>query len=157
MARSRRVAQLAAAAIAALLAVCAPAAATVPPGFTESTAISGLNTPTAVRFSPAGKIVVAEKTGVIKQFDSLSDTTPTVIADLSSEVHDFWDRGLLGLALDPGFDTNGRLYALYTYNDHGWPAQSCPSPPGATDSGCVVSGRLSMIDGSGEHPLIKDW
>jgi glucose/arabinose dehydrogenase/PKD repeat protein len=149
-------------------------ATTVPDGFTESVALSGLTAPTTVRFSPAGKVVVAEKSGVIKEFDSLSDPTPTVIADLSGEVHDFWDRGLLGLALDPGFDTNGKLYALYTYNKAPgnatvprWPSTSCPAPPtgqppdddhpGATLNGCVVSGRLSMIDGSGEHPLIEDW
>src|SRR6185295_1869001 len=110
-----------------------------------------------VRFSPSGKVVVAEKSGIIKEFDSISDTTARQVVDLSSEVHDFWDRGLLGLALDPNYDTNGRLYALYTYNDHGWPSQGCPSPPGATDSGCVVSGRLSMIDGAGEHVLLHDW
>ena len=28
-------------------------------------------------------------------------TTPTVFADLRTNVHNFWDRGLLGLALDP--------------------------------------------------------
>src|SRR3954467_5139806 len=96
---SRRAAQLAAAAVFAFVAASAPAGASVPTGFTESAAISGLTAPTSVRFSPAGKVVVAEKSGVIKQFDSLSDTTPTKIADLSNEVHDFWDRGLLGLAL----------------------------------------------------------
>jgi glucose/arabinose dehydrogenase len=152
----RRVSWLAAAAIA----VAAPAgaqASTLPSGFTETTAISGLTAPTAVRFSPAGKVVVAEKSGVIKQFDSLSDTTPTVIGDLHTEVHDFWDRGLLGLALDPSFDTNSRLYALYTYNKLGWPSTSCPDPPGANKDGCVVRGRLSMLDGSGEHVLIDDW
>ena len=68
-------------------------------------------------------------------------------------VHDFWDRGLLGMALDPDF-TNGRpfVYVLYTYNKDPsnatfprW-ADSCPTPPGATADGCVVSGRLSRLD-----------
>src|SRR4051812_9085607 len=148
-----------------VLVLAAPAqGATLPSGFTETVAISGLTAPTAVRFSPAGKVVVAEKSGVIKEFDSLGDSTPTVIADLSNEVHDFWDRGLLGLALDPSFDTNGRLYALYTYNKAPgnatvprWPSTSCPNPPGATGSGCVVSGRLSLIDNGVEEPLIEDW
>ena len=52
---------------------------------------------------------VASKSGIINVFDSLDDTTPTQFADLRTRVHDFWDRGLLGLALDPGF-TSGRPY-----------------------------------------------
>ena len=60
---------------------------------------------------------VASKSGIVNVFDSLGDTTPTQFADLRSKVHDFWDRGLLGLALDPGF-TTGRpyVYVLYAYD-----------------------------------------
>ena len=57
-----------------------------------------------------------EKRGLLKVFDSLADTTPTVVADLRSEVDDYWDRGLLGIALDPSFATNGYVYLLYTYD-----------------------------------------
>ena len=32
-------------------------------------------------------------------------------------VYNFWDRGLLGMALDPDFPTNPYVYVLYTY-DH---------------------------------------
>ena len=59
---------------------------------------------------------VAEKSGLIKEFDSLSDTPPRVYADLRQKVHDFWDRGLLGIALDPSFPTRSVIYALYTYD-----------------------------------------
>ena len=75
------------------------AAASLPPGFQEEIVFSGLTQPTAVRFSPDGRVFVAEKSGIIKVFDNLSDTTPTVFADLRTQVHNFWDRGLLGLAL----------------------------------------------------------
>ena len=50
------------------------AAAALPPGFTETVVFSGLTNPTAVRFSPDGRVFVAEKGGLIKVFDSLSDT-----------------------------------------------------------------------------------
>jgi glucose/arabinose dehydrogenase len=139
-------------------------AAAAPPGFTESVAISGLTAPTAVRFAPDGRVVVAEKSGLVKEFDSLSDTTPTVLADLRTNTHDFWDRGLLGLALDPNFPVNGNVYVLYAYNKQPgnatvprWP-DNCPTPPGATDDGCVISGRLSRISSTGaETVLIEDW
>ena len=96
----------------------APAqAATLQPGFQERVVFSGLTNPTVVRFSPDGRIFVAEKRGVIKVFDSLTDTTPSVFADLNVNVYNFWDRGLLGMALDPNFPTNPYVYVLYTY-DH---------------------------------------
>src|ERR671930_1038443 len=87
-------------AAAATMALVAPApapAATYPVGFTEQTVFSGLTNPTAIRFSADGRVFVAEKSGLIKVFDSLSDQQPDVFADLRTEVHNFWDRGLLGL------------------------------------------------------------
>ena len=153
--------------LALLLVVALPsgASAIVPAGFQESTASSGLVAPTSVRFAADGRVFVAEKRGRVLEYDSLSDPTPTVFADLSTAVHDFWDRGLLGMALDPDF-TTGRpyIYVLYTYNKDPSSAtfprwgDSCPTPPGATADGCVVSGRLSRLAAGGvETPLITDW
>jgi glucose/arabinose dehydrogenase len=146
-------------------AALAAQAAAVPPGFTDSIAFSGLNLPTSIRFAADGRVFVTQKGGRILVYDSLADTTATVYADLSTQVHDFWDRGLLGIALDPQF-TTGRpfVYVLYAYNKDPsssqvprWP-DSCPTPPGATDDGCVISGRLSRIAPNGsETVLIEDW
>ena len=94
----------------------APAhAGTVPAGFQDTIAISGLTEPTNFAFASDGRVFVAEKSGMIKEFDSLSDNTPTIVADLRTDVYNYWDRGLLGMALDPQFPT-GRpyLYVLYT-------------------------------------------
>jgi glucose/arabinose dehydrogenase/PKD repeat protein len=149
-------------------------AAPVLPGFQEDIVFSGLTQPTAVRFSPDGRVFVAEKGGAIKVFDGLSDTTPTVFADLRANVHNFWDRGLLGLALAPNFPTNPWVYVLYTHDAPiggtapRWGSvtgvsDGCPTPPGATADGCVVSGRLSRLQASGnsmvgaEQVLIEDW
>lgn len=85
-------------------------------GFVEDVVLSGLTNPTAVRFSPDGRVFVAEKSGIIKIFDSLSDSSPTVFADLRTNVHDYWDRGLFGLALDPGFPIRPYVYLFYTYD-----------------------------------------
>ena len=54
---------------AVLLAGGATASASTPPGFRESTVFSGLNLPTNLRFSPDGRVFVAEKRGLIKVFD----------------------------------------------------------------------------------------
>jgi glucose/arabinose dehydrogenase len=171
---------LAAGAVALTALIIAPnaaTAATYPPGFSEQVVFSGLSNPTAMRFASDGRVFVAEKNGRIKVFDSLADTSPTVFADLNVNVYNFWDRGLLGLALDPNFTTTSPyVYVLYAY-DHelGSPAPAprwgtpgvlsdpCPSPPGPTTDGCVVSGRLSRLQASGnvmvgsEQVLIEDW
>ncbi|MGH2989111.1 MAG: PQQ-dependent sugar dehydrogenase [Solirubrobacterales bacterium] len=151
-------------------------AATLPTGFQEDVVFSGLTEPTAVRFSADGRVFVAERSGLIKVFDSLSDSTPTVFADLRTNVHSFWDRGLLGLALDPDFPIDPYVYVLYAYDfdpsvpgdfprwgTPGVSSDPCPNPPGATGDGCVVTGRLSRLQVSGnqmvgpEQVLIEDW
>ena len=154
----------------------APADADVPTGFADETVFSGLTEPTVVRFSPDGRVFVAEKSGLIKVFDGLTDTTPETFADLRTQVHNFWDRGLLGLALHPQFPTDPRVYVLYTYDappgqtapywgTAGSTSDPCPSPPGPTADGCVVQGPLSVLtavsgqntsDGT-EDVLIEDW
>src|SRR5215208_7184624 len=91
-------------------------AGTVPTGFQETTAFSGLSNPTVFRFAADGRVFVAEKSGVIKVFDGLGDTTPTVFADLRTNVQNYWDRGLLGLALHPNFPATPYVYVLYTYD-----------------------------------------
>jgi glucose/arabinose dehydrogenase/PKD repeat protein len=170
------VAALVLAAIALLLLPppAADAAATLPPGFQESIVFSGLNDPTNVEFSQDGRVFVAEKSGLIKVFDSLSDTTPTTFADLRTKVHNFWDRGVLGLALAPNFPNDPHVYVLYTYDAEiggaaprwGTPnttSDPCPTPPGATADGCVVSGHLSKLTASGntvtgnEQVLVEGW
>jgi glucose/arabinose dehydrogenase len=96
----------------------APAlAGTLPAGFTETTVWTGLGNPTVIRFAPDGRVFVAAKSGIVNVFDNLGDTTPTQFVDLRRKVHDYWDRGLLGMALDPGF-TTGRpyVYVLYAYD-----------------------------------------
>jgi glucose/arabinose dehydrogenase len=100
------------------------------------------------------------------RFPTLTSTAPTVVADLQTQVDDYWDRGLLGFTLDPNFPSTPDVYVLYTYDAPiGGTApvwnDACPKPPGATTDGCVVSGRLSRLTisdtGSTETPLINDW
>ncbi len=150
------------------LAATSVASAATPPGFSDTVAIGGLTAPTVAAFAPNGRVFIGEKSGIVKTYDSLADTTATITADLRPQVHDFWDRGLLGLAVDPAFPTRPYLYVLYSYDalpggTHPQWGDQCPNPPGATDQGCVITGRLSKLtigaDGvaTNEQPLITDW
>ena len=162
----RALSTLAAGIIAATSVVGAPIARLVPPAtaqaagsftdphFADFTVFSGLDHPTTVRFADDGRAFVAEKGGVVKEFDSTADTTPTTVIDISGVVMNYWDRGLLGLAIDPAFLT-GRpyLYLFYVYNVNAvpsgvpatWP-DNCPNPPGGTTDGCPVTSHLDRIE-----------
>jgi glucose/arabinose dehydrogenase len=137
----------------------------IPPGFHDDVAWSGLVFPTVVQFASNEQVFVGEKGGRIRRFDGLGDPAPTTVANLSTAVYDFADRGLLGLALDPDFPTTPDLFVLYTldapigqappvYHD------DCADPLG---DGCVVGARLSRLTlgGNGmagpETVLIEGW
>jgi len=164
-------------ALAFLALVAAPSpsahALALQPGFDESVVFSGMTEPTDLAFTPDGRVFVAEKSGLIKAFSSLSATTPTVAVDLRTQVYNFWDRGLLSIAIDPLFPIRPYLYAFYTYDgaigetaprwgQPGAISDPCPTPPGPTGAGCLVSSRLSKLTLSGsvvtnEQVLISDW
>ncbi|MDR7276382.1 PQQ-dependent sugar dehydrogenase [Catenuloplanes atrovinosus] len=134
----------------------------LPAGFREQTVLTGLSQPMNIEFAADGRVFVAEKAGRIKVFDSIADTTPTIYADLSTNVHNQNDRGLLGLALHPDFPAVPDVFVLYTYDAP--PGQSapvwndnCTSVGGANGGRCVVTGRLSKLTGGTEQVLIHDW
>jgi glucose/arabinose dehydrogenase len=145
----------------------------LPEGFQDSVAIEGLEEPTTFRFAGDGRVFVAEKAGRVLVYDDLGDDEPTLFADLRTKVYDAFDRGLLGMALDPEFPDRPYVYVLYTY-DHelgapggaprwGEPDQAgdeCPELKGADD--CLVSGRLARLTAAGdqmvaEDVLVEDW
>jgi glucose/arabinose dehydrogenase/PKD repeat protein len=100
-----------------LLALTAPNAhaASYQPGFEERTVVGGLTEPTAMAWAPDGRLFVIERPGRLKVVEP-GDTSATTILDISSRVNDLHDRGLLGLAVDSAFDSNGYVHLLYTYD-----------------------------------------
>jgi glucose/arabinose dehydrogenase len=136
---------------------------------------TGLTQPTVVRFASDGRLYVAQKDGRIWFYDDLADTTPTLVADLRVSVYNFWDRGLLGMALHPNFPASPYIYTLYSYDAlpggtapfHGAPPYTHESCSSATGTGCVISGRLTRLDigdqlqwpldHTDEQVLVTDW
>ncbi|MEY9110621.1 glucose/arabinose dehydrogenase [Bradyrhizobium yuanmingense] len=100
------------------------------------TAVTGLNQPAAMDWTPDGRyMLIAQKNGVVRVVDN-GTLRSTPLIDLSTEVNDFGDRGLLGIAVNPNFATNHYVYLLYTYDP----------PETATQSG------LAAADGGGNRP-----
>ena len=91
------------------------AAMAAPLGFQPQTVVSGLNLPTSFAFTPDGRIFIAEKNGAVRVFKN-GALLATPLIDISAKVNNYWDRGLIGMALDPNFTTNGFVYLLYPYD-----------------------------------------
>lgn len=136
----------------------------LPPRFEDVPVIEGLSDPVAVRFGADGTIFVAEKAGRVKLFDPLP--TPgagVVVLDISDQVMDYQDRGLLGLAIHPQYPEVPFIFVLYTYDapPGGVAAvwnDRCDDPTGS-GAGCVVSGRLArytMVDGPSGPKLVDE-
>lgn len=103
-------------AAAAALFLGAPAAAgaaTYPAGFEERPIVEGLSGPTGMAWTPDGRMFVIEKDGRLKVVPSGAGSA-SLVADLSNEVNSYWDRGLLGIAVDSAYDDNNYIYLLYT-------------------------------------------
>jgi glucose/arabinose dehydrogenase len=120
-------------------------AAALAPGFQHSLVLGGRTHPTAIRFAPNGHVFVAEKSGLVFQYDDVIHGPPIarLVIDIRNEVHDFWDRGLLGLAVHPDYPATPEIYVFYAHDSFAdgsgprWGDQ-CPDPPGSTKHGCVV-------------------
>ena len=110
--RHLRVAFAAGALVLVLAAPAPPAGAvTLPSGFALQTLPWTLDVPTDLAFLPDGRLLVAQKGGVVL---ALTANTQTVLWDGNLEVLDTDDRGLLGIAVDPNFNVNRYVYFLYS-------------------------------------------
>jgi glucose/arabinose dehydrogenase len=91
----------------------APAARAGSPitGFTETLFQGGLTNPIAIAFLPDGRMLVTEKAGALKVTDGTTVSTITTLNDCSAV-----EMGLLGIAVDPSYATNGFVYLYRTKN-----------------------------------------
>jgi glucose/arabinose dehydrogenase len=86
-------------------------AATVPVGFSESLVAGGLRSPTAMAFAPDGRLFICEQGGRLRVVSNgVLQSRPFVTLTVNSS----GERGLLGVAFDPAFETNRFVYVYYT-------------------------------------------
>ncbi|MCO6435523.1 MAG: PQQ-dependent sugar dehydrogenase [Phycisphaerae bacterium] len=81
----------------------------LPDGFEVSEFATGFIEPTALAFAPDGTLFVAERGGTIRAVVD-GDVLPDSVAEI--EVYTIGEGGLLGLAIDPEFASNGYVYAF---------------------------------------------
>ena len=149
-------------------------ATTLPAGFSQTTAITSLTKPMDVEVAPNGRIFVAERSGIVKTYDSIADATATVAADLRTQVHNFSARGLQSLAVDPGFPTRPYIYVYYNldakiggtpplYGTAGATYDDCRKAVEGKDENCIAAVRVSRLQIAGqvmtgtEKVLVEDY
>ncbi len=94
-----------------ILTASADTRVTVPSGFVHSDFVTDLEAPTVMEFAPDGRLFVAEKGGTLRIVeDEVLFPTPFISLSVDSSM----ERGLLGLAFDPDFESNGYIYLHYT-------------------------------------------
>jgi len=129
-------------------------------GFRDTVVLRGLDEPLGVAFASDGRVFVAEKHGLVKEFSDLDDRTPTVFVDLGNRVFTNGDRGLFALALDPNFPEQPFVYVLYTFDGPVGAREPLGRGrcPGLFEGDCPVSGRVSRLGPDGhEAVLVAGW
>lgn len=82
-------------------------------GFSDTPVVTGLAQPTAFTWTPDGRMLVLEKSGRVRiVVNGALQTDPAL--DLTSKIDSAFEKGLLGICLDPGFAVNGYVYLYYT-------------------------------------------
>jgi glucose/arabinose dehydrogenase len=81
--------------------------------------VSGLNFPVFVTHAPgdATRLFIVQKGGAIRIYDLTTNTlltTPFLSIVVAGGTSENDERGLLGLAFDPGYTKNGQFYVYYT-------------------------------------------
>ena len=110
-----------------LLALAQPVRAGTPePGYSDTLYADGLSEPTALAFLPDGRLLITQKSGELLLLDSGSTSTLVTIPVCTDS-----EMGLLGIALDPAFGSNGFIYLYRTHQGS--------SPP------CGGSGRVGEV------------
>ena len=105
----------------------AASAGTVPAGFSD-TVVHSLAAPTAMAFTPDGRMLITQDGGQLRVARS-GQLLATPALNLGSRICAGGERGLLGVAVDPSFATNHFVYLYWTHNAHGFCGQDGPSTP----------------------------
>ncbi len=96
--------------------------ATLPPPnivgfFTQDVLASGFFQPTTIEQLPDGRMLVAEREGIIRLVNQDGSVESTPFLDINDIVNRVGvDRGLMSIAIGPDFATNPQIYVAYTYD-----------------------------------------
>ncbi|XCF05526.1 PQQ-dependent sugar dehydrogenase [Tamlana crocina] len=89
-------------------------------GFSQTiqleTFATGFSNPVEMAHANDNRLFVVEKSGIIKVVTPDGSVNATPFLDISNLVGSGGERGLLGLAFSPDYNTSGKFYVNYTDN-----------------------------------------
>src|SRR5262245_25348410 len=89
----------------------------LPAGFDDETIDAPWEQPVGITFAENGRMFVWEKAGRLWEVvNGVRASTP--LLDISEEVGNYGDHGMLGVALHPNFLSNGLIYVQYVVDYH---------------------------------------
>jgi glucose/arabinose dehydrogenase len=96
----------------------AASAATLPSGFADTAVATGIDRPTAIAFTPDGRMLIGAEAGIVRVYKA-GGLAPQPALDISTKTCSDQERGLMSVAVDPAFATNHFIYVYYTYKKLG--------------------------------------
>jgi glucose/arabinose dehydrogenase len=110
-----------------LISTAATVRAALPAGF-QDTLIASVAAPTALAFTPDGRLLITTQTGQLRVVQN-GTLLATSALNLSASICTNSERGLLGVAVDPGFASNRFVYLFYTFKKFGVCEQNTAKSP----------------------------
>ncbi len=115
--------------------------------FSEEPVVTGVQFPVAIAFSPDGRLFFTERfSGKVRVIAEATSPEPRLLPDAVYQfgpISTFFERGLLGLALDPDFKKNAYLYVYYSHRGR----------DSKTDPYRHRLMRITLKDYSGDSPV----
>ena len=114
----------------------------LPDGFTQDVLAKDLGPATSFAFRPDGSILIARKHGSVKVYrDGKILEAPFI--DISGELSNYGDRGLMGIAVHPDYPAKPYVYLAYAYE----PSEA----QGHAESGARTA-RVIRVEADGRNP-----
>jgi glucose/arabinose dehydrogenase len=126
----------------------------LPPGFVDEK-VARVEQPTAIALLPDGGMLVTTQQGVVRIVDRRGRLVRRPALDLRKRICTDRERGMTGVAVDPEFAANRRIYLYYTYKKFG----GCPTVSAGTPVNRLarfVLARDGTIDPASESVLVDN-
>ena len=123
----------------------------------EDALVTSVSAPTALAFTPDGRLLITTQTGQVRVYQNNALITAPAI-NINSKLCTNSERGLLGIAVDPNFAVNHYIYLFYTFNKN----NTCPTGQPTNPNNPVnrvsrfVLADNNTIDAGGEVVLIDN-
>jgi len=132
------------------------APASVPQSYTDTRIADNVDQPTALAFTPDGRVLVTTQGGAVRVVKNGS-LLGTAALDLSGKLCTTSERGLLGIAVDPDFASNKYVYLFYTFKKgSGCPTKNLSGGPVNRVSRFTYNTSNDRIDASSETVLLDN-